>query len=479
LDQIETKQKRYHEKLQEKEQAFKETERLREEFQILEADAEAVLSEINYLEAKQKELETKLAFFEETLSATQESLRLNQERVASNSQEITIIDIETAKRQEQLQSLDKEKESLISKIQILEDERTNLLRNLEDNSQENKDNAGKIEYFQEEIEKVSAKMEEGKAKVQSFLENKTALEKDQGDLMLERQTKSKQIKEVEKESEEIKTSIYNQKLEVQSLEYEKGKVKDYLNQVYSITFEPVEKETIDCSLDVFFQNRDRLQKKKKSLGEVNLVAIEEFEELKQRDDFLNKQKEDLIASKDNLRKAILRINRTSREIFMEVFTKIVEEFKKNFRFLFNGGRAQLVLVDPDNVLDSGVEIEVQPPGKKLQNVSLLSGGEKALTAIALIFAIFQVRPSPLCVLDEIDAPLDEANVDRFNHMLKEFSAFSQFLLITHNKKTMGNANVLYGVTMQEKGVSKLVSVKFNEEEQKAKPSALTNQEVTT
>ena len=193
------------------------------------------------------------------------------------------------------------------------------------------------------------------------------------------------------------------------------------------------------------------------------MTIEEFDELNKRYQFLKEQRQDLINSKEELKKAIFRINKTSREVFLEVFSKIKEEFKKNFRFLFGGGRAELVLLDEDNILESGIEIEVQPPGKKLQNVSLLSGGEKALTAIALIFSIFSVRPSPLCVLDEIDAPLDEANVGRFNHLLKEFAQKSQFIIITHNKKTMSSADVLYGVTMEEKGISKIVSVKFAKE----------------
>ncbi|MBU2251358.1 MAG: chromosome segregation protein SMC, partial [Candidatus Omnitrophica bacterium] len=275
------------------------------------------------------------------------------------------------------------------------------------------------------------------------------------------------LQNLEKESQELRASTYNKKLEIQSLEYEKEKVKDYLKQVYSLELDLSGLEHPQETFEELNLIKEKLQSRMKSLGEVNLVAIEEFEELKKREEFLETQKQDLITSKENLKKAIAKINRTSKEMFIETFTKIEQEFKQHFKFLFNGGRANLILVDPENVLESGVEIEVQPPGKKLQNVSLLSGGEKALTATALIFAIFKVRPSPLCVLDEIDAPLDEANVDRFNHLLKKFSAFSQFILITHNKKSMSNADVLYGVTMQEKGISKLVSVKFAQEAEKA------------
>ena len=253
-------------------------------------------------------------------------------------------------------------------------------------------------------------------------------------------------------------------MEIQNLEYEKEKIKNYLKQVYELEFNSGTMGEITEAKDNLLVLKEKLQKNVKSLGEVNLVAIEEFQELKKREDFLDAQKLDLVTSKDKLMKAIYKINKTSKELFLETFRKIEVEFKKNFKFLFNGGNARLILLDPNNILESGVEIEVQPPGKKSQNISLLSGGEKALTSIALIFAIFQVRPSPLCVLDEIDAPLDEANVDRFNHLLKKFSRESQFIVITHNKKTMSNADVLYGVTMQEKGISKMVSVKFASEQ---------------
>ncbi len=219
---------------------------------------------------------------------------------------------------------------------------------------------------------------------------------------------------------------------------------------------------------------NELKKKLDSYGTVNLVAIEEYDELKQRYDFLIQQQSDLLSAKESLHQAILKINRTTKQMFMETFEKVKVEFKNYFRLLFNGGDSQLFLLDEADPLESGIEIICRPPGKKLQNVLLLSGGEKAMSAIALIFAIFKVKPSPFCILDEIDAALDEANVDRFSGVLQEFSRASQFIVITHNKKTIVNADIMYGITMEQSGVSKIVSVKLSQDKEKEKePEAVT------
>jgi chromosome segregation protein len=197
------------------------------------------------------------------------------------------------------------------------------------------------------------------------------------------------------------------------------------------------------------------------LGEVNLVAVQEFAEVKERFDTLESQRHDLEESVRAIRNTIGQLNRTCRERFRETFDRVNALFSEGYPRLVGGGRARLVLTDEDDMLETGVDIEVQPPGKRLQNLALLSGGEMAMTAIALIFALFQVKPSPFCLLDEVDAPLDEANGSRFNNLLREMAELSQFIVITHNKKTMECMDTLYGVTMPNAGVSQLVSVKLD------------------
>jgi chromosome segregation protein len=198
-----------------------------------------------------------------------------------------------------------------------------------------------------------------------------------------------------------------------------------------------------------------------SMGPVNIDAIQEFEELEQRYLFLEKQNEDLVASKAELLEVIAKINHTTKALFADTFEKVRVNFQEMFTELFGGGRADLVLVDASDPLESGIDIIAKPPGKQLQSISLLSGGERTMTAVSLLFAIYMVKPSPFCVLDEMDAPLDESNITRFIKILDRFTGQSQFVVITHNKRTISRADMLYGVTMEEHGVSKLVSVKFS------------------
>jgi chromosome segregation protein len=210
--------------------------------------------------------------------------------------------------------------------------------------------------------------------------------------------------------------------------------------------------------------RDRLaaiREEQKKLGQVNLMAPEEFAEVKERYDFLTTQIEDLKKARDDLRKVTQEIRVESAELFLSTYEKIRKNFHLMFRRLFGGGRAEVRLVDPDNVLESGIDIFAQPPGKNLESIALLSGGERSLTAVALLFATYMVKPSPFCLLDEIDAALDESNVSRFVNMLMEFGKSSQFIIITHNKKTVAGAKTLLGVTMEESGVSKVVSIRLD------------------
>ncbi|HYX40910.1 MAG TPA: hypothetical protein VE821_04395, partial [Pyrinomonadaceae bacterium] len=205
---------------------------------------------------------------------------------------------------------------------------------------------------------------------------------------------------------------------------------------------------------------EELRARVEGFGAVNMMALEELTEAEERLQFLTGQRQDITEGIASTEEALREIKRRSRERFRQAFEQINRNFGEFFQELFGGGRGEMSLIDEDDVLESGIDIIAQPPGKRLQNVLLLSGGEKAMAALALVLGIFHYRPSPFCLLDEVDAPLDEANVGRFTDKVGEMAASTQFIVITHNKRTMEMARALYGVTMEEVGVSKLVSVKF-------------------
>ncbi len=240
-------------------------------------------------------------------------------------------------------------------------------------------------------------------------------------------------------------------------------------RVQTLTPEEMAQAGVSTDWNAVAEQVTALQRRLDEMGPVNLVAIEEYEETEQRHQFLSTQHDDLVKAKDQLLEVINRINIQTREMFTETFNKIRDNFRETFVEIFGGGKADLLLVNEGDVLESGIDIVARPPGKQLQSISLLSGGEQTMTAVALLFSIYQVKPSPFCVLDELDAPLDESNINRFVKILKRFLAHSQFVIITHNKRTIGMADVLYGVTMQEHGVSKIVSVKFHKVDDAAQP----------
>jgi len=232
-------------------------------------------------------------------------------------------------------------------------------------------------------------------------------------------------------------------------------------KVETMTPEEMAASGVGTDWNAVAQQVETLQQRLDELGPVNLVAIEEYEETEQRHQFLTTQHDDLVSAKAQLLEVINRINSQTQEMFTTTFNQIRDNFRVMFTEVFGGGKADLILTDENDVLESGIEIVARPPGKQLQTISLLSGGEQTMTAVALLFSIYQVKPSPFCVLDELDAPLDESNINRFIRVLQRFIDHSQFIVITHNKRTIGMADVLYGVTMEEHGISKIVSVKFH------------------
>jgi chromosome segregation protein len=268
--------------------------------------------------------------------------------------------------------------------------------------------------------------------------------------------------------DEVKQKTHQHHLKQMEHNHQRQSIVERLQSRYKINLFELNPEDYTMTGEEFAQIQPELEKlneKIDAIGTVNLLAIEEYQELKERYDFLLKQKQDLVESRDTLLETIRKINRTTKKLFEETLVRVRENFRQYFRSLFGGGHADLILLDQENPTDSGLEIVARPPGKKLQQITLLSGGEKAMTAIALLLALFSVRPSPFCVLDEVDAPLDEANNERFLEALKPFLSSTQFIIITHTRKTIAMGDILYGVTMQEPGISKIVSVRLSKDQQ--------------
>jgi chromosome segregation protein len=276
----------------------------------------------------------------------------------------------------------------------------------------------------------------------------------------------------EKESE-LRHKIKSKEI----LEHLLGEIKDKLNDLklqlagmkerLSVEFKVDLNEIIDqprntdTSLEDLQVSSDRMRKRLENIGEVNPTAIEAFQEMKKRYEFILEQKNDLVSAKESLLQTIQEVEETANQQFFETFNKVRDNFQKVFKALFTEeDTADLILEDPSNIAETGIDIVAKPKGKRPSSISQLSGGEKTLTATALLFAIYLIKPAPFCILDEVDAPLDDANVTKFTQMIKKFSENSQFIIVTHNKMTMGTVDVIYGVTMQEPGVSKLVPVDF-------------------
>ena len=255
---------------------------------------------------------------------------------------------------------------------------------------------------------------------------------------------------------EIKDKLTDLKLQLAGM-------KERLSVEFKVDLDAIidEPRTGDTPLEELQEKNERMRKRLENMGEVNPTAIEAYTEMKKRYEFILEQKNDLVTAKDSLMQTIQEVEATANQQFLDTFNKTRENFQKVFKALFSEeDTADMVLVDPENLAETGIDIIAKPKGKRPSSIGQLSGGEKTLTATALLFAIYLIKPAPFCILDEVDAPLDDANVGKFTNMIKQFSENSQFIIVTHNKMTMSAVDVIYGVTMQEAGVSKLVPVDF-------------------
>jgi len=275
--------------------------------------------------------------------------------------------------------------------------------------------------------------------------------------------KESELRHRVKDKELIEHLLSEIKDRLNELKLQLAGTKERLNVEFRIQLEDIldEARITELTAEELQEKADRMKKRLENLGEVNPTAIEAFTEMKKRYDFILEQKNDLTTAKDSLLLTIQEVEATANQKFLDTFNQVRDNFQKVFKTLFTeDDQCDLILDNPENLAESGIDVIAKPKGKRPTSLTQLSGGERTLTATALLFAIYLIKPAPFCILDEVDAPLDDANVGKFTNMIREFSENSQFIIVTHNKTTMSTVDVIYGVTMQEPGVSKLVSVDF-------------------
>ncbi|MGQ9602691.1 MAG: chromosome segregation protein SMC [bacterium] len=375
-----------------------------------------------------------------------------EEEAEQLRQELQEIDVRIAEGRTRLASLNETLSRFCSEVEQYEGE----IRQLSDEISKLESQIREIDSNQhslmESFQKDQVLLSEAEGRRQGLSDLKQSLEAEVEELR-------KLIKEKQRHREQL--LIRRQELisEKSLLENNMTSLKRRMAVEYDVDVEKISDEEIseitDCEAEL-----NRLKEALRSLGAVNLVAIEDYQKEKERYEFLLAQREDLLKARDDLNQAIVQINRKARAEFKDTFERVRQDFRKNFQILFGGGDADLRLQREDDPLEAPIEIFAQPPGKRLGQISLLSGGERALTSIAFLFAVYHSKPSPFCLLDEVDAPLDDINVRRFLNLIKELSMKTQFVVVTHNKKTMEAASCLYGVTMEEPGASRVVSVKL-------------------
>jgi chromosome segregation protein len=439
--------------------------RLHDELSVITLELQEVNENLALAREKDTSCQEELQKIESDITACENTINQNTTLLAQKGRERETLLVDISALKTEIANQKNQEEALQGNLLFFKNALAQDNEAWNINHKEIESSQGKVKELTREMDSLESEIKSNEEEI----ENKSKEHQAESQIRVEELNTmdfvQKQIIDLEEKIDKVKEEHHHNQMQEQELNFRYSNTKNRILQSYNIDLEenPLPGEILDAvDAQATGAQIALLREKVESFGTVNLVAIEELEELKNRYDFLTQQNNDLVMAKETLQTTIQKINRNTRKMFLETFQMVAEEFKNYYRLLFGGGEARLYLLDEDDVLESGIEIICRPPGKKLQNITLLSGGEKALSAIALIFAIFKTKPSPFCVLDEIDAALDESNIDRFSRMLSDFAKTSQFITITHNKKTISRANVMYGITMEHSGISKIVSVKLHE-----------------